>query len=163
MTEPVVYTTVFDVAAAGYREWIWTVFGLAFVAVTVVIALRDWRRHPERTRLRRALVWLLPVLTALWTVAITAKTYSDYARLSGALESGAVVWVEGTVQNFVPMPAIGHAVEQFEVAGQKFEYSDFIVTGGFNHTANRGGPIRAGLPVRIAHVGGVIVRLQVAR
>jgi hypothetical protein len=163
MTGPVTYTTVFDVTAAGYRYWTWIVLGLLFVAIAVGVALHDLRRHPERTRLRRAFVWLLPAFPALWTLAVTAKTYSEHARLSSALERGAVAYVEGTVENFVPMPATGHAMEHFEVAGQSFEYSDFVVTGGFNNTASRGGPIRAGLPVRIGHVDGTIVRLDVAR
>ena len=162
-TGPVIYTTVFDLTAVGYRHWSWTVFGLAFVAVSLGVALYDLHRHPERTKLRRAFIWLLPTFAALWTIGVTATTYSEYVRLSDALETGDVAYVEGTVENFVPMPFAGHAMEHFEVAEHRFEYSDFVVSGGFNNAASHGGPIRAGLLVRIGHVDGTIVHLQVAR
>lgn len=147
----------------GYRHWSWTVFGLAFVAVSVGIAVYDLHRHPERTTLRRVFIWVLPAFPALWTIAVTAITHSEYTRLAGALESGHVAYVEGTVENFVPMPFAGHATEHFDVAGHRFEYSDFVVTNGFNTAASHGGPIRAGILVRIGYVDSTIVHLQVAR
>jgi hypothetical protein len=71
--------------------------------------------------------------------------------------------VEGVVHDFVPMPFDGHPHESFEVAGHSYEYSDFEVTQGFNNTQSHGGPMRDGLRVRIADVGGRIARLEIAR
>ena len=53
-------------------------------------------------------------------------------------------------------------MERFCVSGTCFEYSDYVVTGGFNNTSSHGGPIRAGLPVRVSHVGDRIVKLEIA-
>ena len=69
--------------------------------------------------------------------------------------------MEGEVADFVPMPAAGHAMEHFCVQRVCFSYSDFVLNGGFNNTSSHGGPIRAGLPVRIAYLDGVIVKLEI--
>jgi hypothetical protein len=81
--------------------------------------------------------------------------------------SGKVRVVEGIVEHFHPMPATGHDTERFTVAGESFAYSDYEITGGFNNAASHGGPIRAGLPVRITFVQepsrNVIVKLEIGR
>ena len=60
------------------------------------------------------------------------------------------------------MPVSGHAMEHFCVRQACFEYSDFVITAGFNNTASYGGPIRDGLPVRVTYVGNAIAKLEVA-
>jgi hypothetical protein len=42
-----------------------------------------------------------------------------------------------------------------------FCYSDYVVTAGFNNSTSHGGPIMAGLPVRIAYYKGEILRIDV--
>jgi len=71
--------------------------------------------------------------------------------------------VEGTVSRFVPMPVTGHAMERFCVHDTCFEYSDFVITSGFNNTSSHGGPIREGLPVRVTFVGNKIVKLEITK
>ena len=50
----------------------------------------------------------------------------------------------------------------------RFQYSDFMYSGGFNNTASHGGPIRPGLQVRVCYLPGpsddenVILRLEAA-
>ena len=54
-------------------------------------------------------------------------------------------------------------MEHFDVHGVEFNYSDYIVSAGFNNTASHGGPIRPGLPVRICYRDGEILRLEIAQ
>ncbi|MGH9970245.1 MAG: hypothetical protein ACREBG_20950 [Pyrinomonadaceae bacterium] len=61
------------------------------------------------------------------------------------------------------MPFEGHADETFVVDGHRFSYSDYDETKGFNRTQSHGGPMREGLQVRITHVDGSIVKLEIAR
>ncbi len=61
------------------------------------------------------------------------------------------------------MPVNGHKDESFIVDGQRFTYSDFVGTAGFNHTRSQGGPIHNGIHVRIHHVGNEIARWEIAR
>lgn len=156
------YQTVFDVTDAGYRAWQMPVFGLVFMAIASGLLVYEYRFRVGVKRLRRKLAWLLASLATSWTLLVSFVTYSEYSRLSGALASGSASYVEGVVERFVPMPYSGHAMESFEVAGKRFEYSDYVVTAGFNHTASHGGPIRAGRTVKVWYVGDTIVRLQVA-
>jgi len=54
-------------------------------------------------------------------------------------------------------------MERFVVNGHHYEYSDYVVSAGFNNTQSHGGPIREGITVRIADVRGKIARLEIAR
>ena len=87
-----------------------------------------------------------------WVTVALVSILGSSARLAGALKEGRCNVVEGVVTDFVPAPHQGRASESFAVAGQRFEYSDYVVSAGFRQSASRGGPIRAGLPVRIHHV-----------
>jgi hypothetical protein len=155
---------VFDIAVVGYRNWTFPAFGLIFVAIALaVLAYRSWRPVPNRPLLGRLWPYAYLALSVAWVALALGLSYPSYQRLRGALESGRFTVVEGTVTNFVPMPPEGHRLEQFEVAGHSYAYSDFVVTPGFNNTQSHGGPIRDGLRVRIADVDGEIARLEIAR
>jgi hypothetical protein len=99
----------------------------------------------------------------IWTVIAFAGTYRDYHAIRKTLDRNQVNIVEGKVTNFRPMPHSGHAMESFCVEGTCFEYSDYVVTSGFNNTASHGGPIREDLQVRISYIGNTIVRLEVQK
>jgi hypothetical protein len=106
---------------------------------------------------------VLLCLCALWSLQTFVGTYSDYIELQNALQQGKITVVEGKVENFIPMPSTGHSMESFTVAGHKFECSDYRITAGFIKTSSHGGPIRAGIYVRIHALGNRIARLEVAQ
>ena len=89
--------------------------------------------------------------------------YLNFVELRNSAANGEYEIVEGRVEQFVPMPYGGHSEESFVVNSQKFSYSDYDLTKGFNQTQSHGGPIREGLQVRIAHVNGKIVKLEIVR
>ena len=89
-------------------------------------------------------------------------TYGEYRHLVAALQNGEAQVVEGIVTDFKPIPPQGHADERFTVAGHTFSYSDYVTTSAFHTTRSYGGPIRAGLRVRVTYVGNSIVRLEIA-
>lgn len=71
---------------------------------------------------------------------------------------------EGKIENFIPRPIHGHAMESFTVQGKKFEYSDGVNDIGFNRTVAAGGSIlREGMYVRIHHYGNHILRLEIRK
>jgi hypothetical protein len=96
-----------------------------------------------------------------WTSTSFFATFTDYRTAVGAMQKNEAQIVEGPVTNFLPMPYSGHRNESFVVQGIKFEYSDYGITAGFNNTVSHGGPIREGLVVRIWHLGGEILRLDI--
>ncbi|MEW1780679.1 hypothetical protein AB0305_00625 [Arthrobacter sp. NPDC080086] len=159
------YRTVFDVAEVGYKAWTFPAFGLIFVAIGgVLVAYRKrlpgWSKwHP---RASTAFVFYFFGFAILWTSTAAISTFSQYSALSKARADNCVRVVEGLVTDFKPMPVTGHAMERFCVSGKCFEYSDYIVTSGFNNTRSHGGPIHEGLQVRVSYVGNTIVKLEIA-
>lgn len=160
------YQTVFDISAAGYKSWSFPAFGLIFIAAGIVLVLNRkmlpgwWRGHP---RASNAFAFFFLGFAVLWIIVSFGATYRDYRGLTSAVENGTAKVVEGPVTNFKPMPVTGHAMERFCVKDDCFEYSDYVITGGFNNTSSHGGPIREGLPVRVTYVGCSIVKLEVAK
>jgi hypothetical protein len=157
------YETVFDLLQVGYRQWTSPAFGLIFVISGA------WLAHRRSTRPAPPGWWsaihpyLYLAFACVWTLVAFFATYGQYRHMRNALETGRYVTIEGTVRNFVPMPVTGHSMETFEIDGRRYSYSDYVVTAGFNNTQSHGGPIREGLHVRIADVGGHIARLEIAR
>jgi len=160
------YQTVFDIAEVGYKSWNFPAFGLILVAAGGVLVARRkslsgwWSRHPNASA---AFAFSLFGFAILWVLTTFFSTFGAYSSLSRARAVNDVRVVEGVVTNFKPMPATGHAMERFCVSSKCFEYSDYVVTAGFNNTSSHGGPIREGLQVRVSYVGNSIVKLEVAK
>jgi len=160
------YRTVFDFAEFGYKSWRFPASGLVFVAIGAILVLfrrrlRGWYGRPSR--FSGVFPFLFLGFSVLWTVTAFSGAYREHACLSEAIVSGRASVVEGIVSRFQPMPYTGHAMEHFCVIDRCFDYSDYVITAGFNHTSSHGGPIREGLPVRITFVGNTIVKLEVAK
>ena len=159
------YTTVFDVTQTGYRHWSFTAFGLIFVAVGLalptLIRIGIFRKPPNWMQKWFPRVFLGFAIFLTLTCFIT--TYTDYRRAVSAIRNNRAHVIEGIVTDFKPMPYTGHAMESFVVQGIRFEYSDHVITGGFNNTSSHGGPIREGLPVKIWYLGREILRLDIKR
>jgi hypothetical protein len=157
------YQTVFDVTMVGFKSWKFPAVGLIFVAIGLVlpslINSGKFRRMPGPAAKWFRLFFL--GFAIFWTVTSFVATFSDYRKSVDAMVNGQAAYIEGAVTEFRPMPSTGHSMESFVVQGVRFEYSDYIITAGFNHTASHGGPIRDGLLVRIWHRSGEILRLDI--
>jgi hypothetical protein len=154
------YNVVFDVTQSGYRQWWFPAFGLIFVAVgSGMLFFR--RRLPARTP--RFFPYVFLGFAIVWTLGAFVGTLRDYLRLNSALREGRCEVIAGVVSDFHPMPFNGHQMEWFTVGDRRFQYSDFVVSAGFNNTASHGGPIHKGVQVRVHHFGNEIARLEVAR
>ena len=160
------YQTVFDITTVGYKSWSFPAFGLIFIIVGVVLVRNRkilpgwWQSHPRASNI---FTFFFLGFAVLWTVGSFGTTYSDYQTLVSCVKNGSAKVVEGTVTNFKPMPVTGHAMESFCVQTACFEFSDFLITAGFNNTSSHGGPIREGLPVRITYVGNTIAKLEIRK
>jgi hypothetical protein len=154
------YVVVFEVSASNPENIWFPAIGLVFVAIGVGLVV-------YRERFREGAARILPFaflgFALLWTTVATVAMLSASLGLASALRQGRCNVVEGLVTQFDPMPYQGHKLESFVVAGQRFEYSDYVLSSGFHQTASHGGPIRSGLRVRIHHVGNDIARLEIAR
>jgi hypothetical protein len=162
------YSTVFDVTNTGSVNWHFVAIGLSLIVIGIaLVALRsrfaNWAYWPlgiRRYANRFAFVFLAGA--TCWTLIVFATSAGQHRSLTHAVEDRKFQIVEGRVSNFRPMPYAGHAMESFCVEGYCFEYSDYVVNGGFNNTSSHGGPIRDGVLVRISFVGNKIIKLEMA-
>jgi hypothetical protein len=149
------YHLLFDVSTAGYRAWWWPALGLLFVFIGCGAVL-------FRKRMGGGLFpFVFLASSVLWTVGVLRATLLDYQRLRDDLISGRCRLVEGSVSHFAA-PGAGASAESFDVGSQHFSYSDYRTVAGFHQTSASGGPIRAGLQVKIRFCRGQIARLEIA-
>jgi hypothetical protein len=154
------YQTVFDLHEKGFNWWC-PAIGLIFLFAGTILIWLGKRNHWQSTR--KWMGYVFVAFAAFWTISVFVGTYSEYSRVRSAYEGGEFATVEGLVTGFQPMPYEGHQDECFTISSQTFCYSDFDLSPGFNNSASHGGPIREGLPVRVAYVGNTIVRLEVRK
>ncbi len=157
---PVEYTTVYQISKQS-TDW----------------GLRSGRRDSASGRdcshLRQATFkweqphWVMPIFACcfgiLWLCLAGFSVVHKASRELTAYTNGDYQVVEGKVSNFRPMPYEGHQDECFSVQDERFCYSDYMVTAGFHNATSHGGPIRSGLPVRIAYIGNTILRLEIPK
>jgi len=141
--------------------WWFPAAGLIFVAVGAVLTriFQGWRQ---------LFAVLIGGLGLLWTLSAGALMLRSYLSARSAARSPTTPVVEGLVTDFRPAPFEGHVNESFSVNGVQFSYSDYMITGGFRQTASHGGPVTAGLHVRVhyipdrsPYVGNLIVKLEI--
>lgn len=155
------FVTAYDILAegVGLEPFLFLLGYLAGAGVGVVLLIRSFRAA------RAPLVAFLAVWLMGWVclggLGIGNVFLQRCMCLSWA-RSGDFQVVEGEVRDFKPMPPEGHARESFTVSGVRFDYSDFdLSTGSFNNAASHGGPIHAGLYVRISHHHGRILKIEI--
>jgi hypothetical protein len=160
------FRLVFD-ASHKSPTWWFVAAGLPFVVVGLVLlrraAIRRRSNPGGRSRLGFAAVFL--AFAVFWTSSSAVGVFGQWSSVRRAIRAGTPV-VQGTVENFHAMPYSGHDEEHFTVQGVYFAYSDYVITPGFNNTSSHGGPIRAGLLVRIHFIGpatrATIVKLEIS-
>jgi hypothetical protein len=146
------YRTVFEITQKGFDWWFPAagLGGIAFGAIFIKIG-----------KARKWFGYYMVGFSILWTLLVAGSMSLDYYKAHMAYRTGQFSVVEGPVEDFHPMPYTGHQDECFSVQRKTFCYSDYDVTAGFNNSMSHGGPIRAGLPVRIAYYKQEILRIDV--
>ncbi len=152
------YVTVFEITQKPFQWW-FPAFGLIFVLIGIVL-IAIGRRWPSQKHAKRT-GYFAVAFASLWVLLAFGSTFSDYRKSVETYRSGNYSVVEGQVENFHPMSYGGHGDECFSVRGERFCYSDYVIQSGFSQSASHGGPIREGLPVRIAYYDGQILRLEI--
>ena len=157
---PPQYATVYQIAQRA-PDWPFACIGLVpLVAGAVIIWGKRRFKWPQPH-------WLFAICCcafgALWVGVVGGGVLSADSDAFTAYQKGAYQTVDGVVTDFHPMPWEGHQDECFSVQNQRFCYSDYEIAPGFHNATSHGGPIHAGLPVRIAYRDGRILRLEVPR
>lgn len=158
MTEPKI---IFDVATKPF-PWlpIWSTLGaLASACIVLVVGKLKWWRRSLSTAVAYFVVVMAPIdmayFSGRWFI-------SRHAEL-GILASGHYEVVQGPADDFHPMPADTRSLESFTILEHKFSYSDenaFAMNPCFNQTVPHGGPIRAGMMLRVKFVNQCILQIE---
>jgi hypothetical protein len=157
------YRLVYDVAQAGYTGWWYPGIAVALLVAALADArLRRRRAQPPGPGGDHPTAAFL----ACMAILLFSVTYFPYRSMRKALESGRFTVVEGRVRNYRLDDPVTTDEETWEVESggrvYRYSYDNATPKPGFGHTTAHGGPIHAGLRVRIADVGGSIARLEVA-
>ena len=157
------YRTIFDVTQVGYKSWPFAAFGLIFVVLGALLPtlIRNGVFRKTPPAMAKWFPRFFLGFAIFWTATAFVGTFTNYRRAINAMKMNRTAIVEGLVTDFHPMPFEGHREESFRVQGVTFHYSDYIITSGFNNTSSHGGPIREGLRVKIWHLNGKILRLDI--
>jgi hypothetical protein len=157
---PVEYFTVYQISKQS-TDWSFALAGVIplIVGVVIIMGMRRFKwKQPH---------WFMPIFACgfglLWLCTAGLSVLHEDSQALAAYQRGDYQLVEGNVTDFHPMPYEGHQDECFSVQDKRFCYSDYVIAPGFRNTASHGGPIRSGLPVRIAYLGDTILRLEIPK
>lgn len=143
---------LYDVSKSPYVLWP-VLLGTALIVVGLLIGL-FLRSIPAVRR------WSLFALGILWTSIVVKTVILDRLTQERALRSASVESTEGVITAYYALGARDHGREYFDVAGRRFDFSEFDLGPGFKLTRRRGGPLDVGSYVRIASCKGTILRIE---
>jgi hypothetical protein len=154
-----VYRLVYDASTAGFHTWKFALIPLGFVAFAIFVFLAFRNGPTARHRAYARLAVPMGVLGVLASLSFFFRARDGYRLVTGALRSGSYTVVEGPVADYIPEGPSGHQSESWRVGSHSYLLSAYISGEGFRQP----GVVRSGDSVRIADVGGVIARLEIAR
>jgi hypothetical protein len=153
------YHVVFD-ASRNSSEL--AIFALAPVGV-LLAALIGWAlkgSSDPKEALKGKMFLLFSAVGFVFSLVLLFGHYSEYYRAKKALRTRDYQVIEGTVENFVPMPPGGHSTESFDIDKTSFRYGSGRGSIVFNSEWNHG-YIHNGVQVRIAYKDEDILRIEV--
>lgn len=113
------------------------------------------------------LMWSLLIIgwAVLWLVMHDFPAmFQRIDHLVATYEAGRCEPSEGIVKVLREQPAHGHSSgDRVLVGGREFEVNYFYATPAYRNTIAHGGVLRAGSYVRLCHVDGDIVRVELRR
>ena len=159
------YQVAYDIQEVIYPGWwIFAAGALLFCVGLVIVLFGDRKLLNSIIDPSTKQRVVMPVFSCIFgSIFIGAGiiNYSNFSNLRADARNGSTEIVEGKVEQFVPKA--GREQETFIVNGRYFAYSGYEMNKGFNRTQSDGGPMKEGLQVRITHVDGDIVKLEIAK
>jgi hypothetical protein len=122
------YQTVFQIGFFSFPWLSFLPFGLLLAIGCIMIRFQGGKQ------IRGVVGWVMSVLMSLFMLILGVNLVSEFfaARQAYARNDSSVV--EGTVENFQPMPSLGSANESFSVNGTPFSYNVLDSTPCFQNS-----------------------------
>lgn len=163
------YKVIYDIRQ-DLGPWWFPVIGFIVTGIALIMFLALKRKQmPPRLGQSRNQAVVLSIVIFVFSLCVSTSSlaflYSQHQYYQDVMEHGDALIVEGVVENYKPMSndrgASEGLFESFTVNGVLFQYSDYIIKPGFRNSALLGGPIKAGLKVRIFYFQDIILRLEI--
>jgi hypothetical protein len=151
---PQAYRTVFEI---GFRFFPWSAFVHPAIILLVGIVLSVVSRHG----LSRVVGLVAIALSGLIGLVLCVVLIPRFTSRRSDYLKGKTSIVEGTIENFHPMPRVGPSRESFSVSGVMFSYDVLDETPCFHDSPPHQGPIRQGQFVRIHYDNECIQRVDI--
>ena len=159
------YQVVYDASQTGI-DWPVIVMATGLLAVAIIL----WKDRGSGTgQVSPWFAAIVLIFALIFSPCVIIGKVNEYITAQTRLHANQTAVVEGRVENFNP-GVYPNVLESFTVNGVRFEYSEFARTPGFHHTSIYGGPMKAGLQVRIHYtnlagqtVKPTILRLEIAK
>ncbi len=151
------YETIFHIGVFSF-PWL----SMLPPGLIIVIGCALVRFHGGQ-ELRQVTGWVIISFSLLLTFFINLSLIPKFFEARHTYLIGDSSVIEGTVEDFHPMPALGVAEESFSVKGTEFSYNVLDSTPCFRNLPPHRGPIRSGLNVRIYYKDQCIQRVDVRR
>jgi hypothetical protein len=157
------WIVLFDVRHADYQGLYFPLIGIVLIGIAFIGTRRkSFSRDPlGETVVSRGMPGSRRFLAfaVLWTVVSGVIVFGSHASLATALGAGRFTVIEGQVERVQEADLLRRRPEIWRVAGHTYQLHDARESEGFNSP----GVVPPGSYVRIADVGGVIARLEIAR
>lgn len=143
------YATVFEVGSNPVTQQTGVIYTLAAMAgvLAILSVLRFWKGKKYSTKT----FGVVGAAAGLFSLLMVATVVTRDGYDNKILELPVHV-IEGVVEDFNAMSYAGHGVESLSVAGVRFEYSDYVINGGYNKTVSHGGELVPGAYARVTYV-----------
>jgi hypothetical protein len=151
------YQTVFEL---GFRSFPWTSIIRPLVFIGMGLLLIQLFKRRTFYVMVGAFVASMSLLFFLLSLMIFVP---NFVKLRAEYVSGKSVVVEGVIRDFHPAPAMGPAIESFDVNTAEFAYNALDDTPCFHDAPLHKVPIREGLIVRIHYHEDCIQRVEILR
>jgi hypothetical protein len=149
------YQTVFQI---GLGSFPWSLMLPLVVLIAIGYAMI---RFNGGKQIRLAVGYLVIIFCLLMVFVLNLSLVPEFIQARHAYRSGNSSVIEGTVEDFHPMPGLGPAAESFSVNGKTFSYNVLDSTPCFQNLPAHKGPIHSGLTVRIFYKDSCIQRVDV--
>jgi hypothetical protein len=137
------FKTVFDLTTAksslliGYLPLVY----LCIIGISLIFVYTRIRKRLQKNNNQLIALGFISIFF-YFILVFMLRQFSDGRKIKQIMEDRNYFIVEGTPENYHPMPKEGHDNERFDINGIHFEYSDFVINAaGYNHAASLGGVI----------------------
>lgn len=148
------YRTVFEVTDKGFE--LITLMPLLFIVIGIGISWFNIKYNKSESIKKKFTIvfgFIISGFAFFLLMLIVPSSLADRSKTRRIFKNKDHEVIEGKIENFHPMPYSGHDVESFTVNGVYFEYSDYILSYGFNQTSSHNGPLREnGQEVRLSYI-----------